>query len=363
MSNFFCFCAQRIFPAALLLIGLLVGIAGTPQICRADSTPPFVWGETTDVAQAGWGRMIHLKTGDWMCIDTLYPKPHSILQIEISSDGAHTWKPISEVAEAGRNLDNGELIQVPNGDLLLTGRSVVSRKTATSGLSYHLPVYRSSDLGKTWKFLSQIDANDPPVTQPRNPSVGLWEPHFFLLPDNRVACAYANEKHAVDHPAYSQVCSERISPDNGKSWGPEITLAAQTGGGGQRPGMPVVARMANGKYIAVFEVVGIGNADVYYKISPDGVSWPAGIGTNIPSQHAGPWVTSLQDGRLVVSSCANQISVSGDFGATWQMASSSPWPIGQVFSWPAIYQTGPNEIAAMITHNGVKIRWGRINPR
>ncbi len=328
----------------------------------ADPTGPFVWGDTTRVANAGWGRMISLKSDGWMNVDTLYPHGGSVLQIQTSADGARTWTPLSTVAEAGRNLDNGELIQLPGGHLLLTGRSVVSSHGPNGVQSYHLPVYRSGDGGKTWAFLSQIDTSEPGAYQPGRPSLGLWEPHFFLLPGDALACAYADETRARDHPAYSQIVSERVSHDGGATWGAKIVLAAQLGGGGQRPGMPVLARMKNGQWIAVYEVAGLGNADVYFKTSRDGVTWPPGIGIRVPGQHAGPWVTALRDGRLVVSSCANQISYSDDLGATWLLATPAPWPLGQTLSFPAIYQTGPNEIAVMNTDKGVSIRWGRIGP-
>ena len=338
----------------LLLLGLL--FLSLPSPAPADPAGPFTWGEKTHMADAGWGRMIPLSgRRRWLCVDTLYPRPNSILQVEVSEDNARTWTPLATVAEPGRNLDNGEVTQLPGGVLLLTGRSVVNNQ------SFHLPVSRSVDGGKTWAFLSQIDTSDR-VIQGNRPSQGLWEPHFFRLPGGHVAVAYANEKHSVETPPYSQVCSERVSPDGGRTWGPEITLAAQTGGGGQRPGMPVVTRMTNGQYIAVYEVVGVGNADVYSKTSRDGVQWPPGIGTPIPGHHAGPWVTSLTDGRLVVSSCSNQISYSNDFGATWLPAAAA-WDYGQTYTWPALYQTGPDEIAAMTTKHGVEIRWGRIQAR
>lgn len=338
----------------LLLFALLLAL--TVSSTLADPAGPFTWGATTHVADAGWGRMIRLADGRWLCVDSLYPRPNSLLQLEISTDAARTWTPITTVAEAGRNLDNGEVIQLPDGTVLLTGRSVVD------GQSYHLPVYRSTDGGKTWAFLSQIDTSDH-VVNGNKPSQGLWEPHFFLLPDRRLAVAYSSEKHSVETPSYSQICTERVSPDGGKTWGPEIRLAAQIGGGVQRPGMPVVTRMANGQYIAVYEVVGIGNADVYFKTSRDGRNWPPGIGVPIPGQHAGPFVVPLSDGRLVVTSCSNQISYSDDLGANWLSAAPPPWDYGQTYTWPALYQTGPDEIAAMTTKHGVEIRWGRISPR
>ena len=338
---------------ALVMIG-----AGLALRVGADPSGPFTWGETTRVANAGWGRMTALQDGRRLCVNTLYPRPNSILQVEVSADGARTWTPVSTVAEPGRNLDNGEVIQAANGDLLLTGRSVVD--AAGAARSYHLPVYRSADGGKTWAFLSQVDTSEAPPIQPGQPSVGLWEPHFFFLADGRLACAYANEKPAVAHPAYSQIVSEKVSPDGGATWGKEIVLAAQTGGGRQRPGMPVLARLKNGQYLAVYEVVGVGNADVYFKTSRDGAAWPPGIGVRIPCQHAGPWVTSLSSGRVVVSSCSNQITYSDDGGASWLLATPPAWPIGQVLSFPAIYQTAPGEIAVMNTYHGVGIRWGQI---
>ena len=340
---------------ALVIVSLCLSLCA-----RADPSGPIAWGETTHVADAGWGRMTPLKDGRWLCVNALYPHPNSILQIEISGDGARTWTPLATVAEPGRNLDNGEVIQLPSGDLLLTGRSVVDGKGLPR--SYHLPVYRSADGGKTWTFLSQVDISEPPPTSARTPSVGLWEPHFFFLPGGDLACAYANEKSAVAKPAYSQIVSEKVSPDGGRTWGKEIVLAAQTGGGGLRPGMPVLAHLKNGQYMAVYEVVGVGDADVYFKTSRDGVTWPPGLGVRIPCQHAGPWVMALTSGRLVVTSCSNQISYSDDDGATWLLATPPAWPIGHALTWPAVYQTAPDTLAAMNTHHGVNIRWGRILP-
>jgi hypothetical protein len=188
----------------------------------------------------------------------------------------------------------------------------------------------------------------------------LWEPHFFLLTDGRLAVAYANEKHASEKTSFSQVCSERMSNDGGKTWGDEIILASEPGGGKLRPGMPVVTRMSNGKFIAVYEVVGVGDADVFCKISEDGVRWPAGLGKHIAGHHAGPWVTSLADGKLLLTSCANRISSSEDFGMTWNFIEPSPWNVGagKIFTWPAIYETATNQVAVMISHHGVRLRFG-----
>ena len=70
---------------ALVIVGLCLSLCA-----RADPSGPFAWGETTHVAEAGWGRMTPLKDGRWLCVNALYPHPNSILQIEISGDGART---------------------------------------------------------------------------------------------------------------------------------------------------------------------------------------------------------------------------------------------------------------------------------
>ena len=329
--------------ALLLLIGLPAMAAGE-----------FKWAGTNFVARGGWGRMIHLADANWLCVSTHFGHGESSLEIRVTTNAFHSWEKISEVAEPGRLLDNGELIRLPGGDILIAGRSLID------GQSYRLPVYRSVDGGTSWKRFSNIDSNEgPPGTLKQR---GLWEPHFFILGDGRLAVAYANEKHASDKPAFSQVCSERISSDGGKTWGDEVALASEPGGGKLRPGMPVVTRMSDGQFIAVYEIVGVGDADVFCKISEDGVRWPAGLGNHIAGHHAGPWVTSLADGELLLTSCANQVSCSRDFGATWNFVEPSPWNVGagKVFTWPAIYETATNQIAVMISRSRVQIRFGNF---
>jgi hypothetical protein len=68
----------------------------------------------------------------------------------------------------------------------------------------------------------------------------------------------------------------------------------------------------------------------------------------------------LSNGRLLLTSCANALSRSDDFGLTWQPVNPPAWDFGpgKVFTWPAIYQTGPNEVAVMISRRGVQLRFG-----
>ena len=260
---------------------------------QANPSGPVTWGQTVNVVGGGWGRMIPLTNGQWLCVSTIFPSgTNSYLAFYRSTDQCRTWSRISQVNESARTLDNGELVVLSNGVVLVTMRSLVG------GVSYRLPVYQSTNNGVSWSYLSNIDTSEGLGTR------GLWEPDFWLLADGRLTVTYSNEKH----DGYSQLISERTSLDGGATWGSETYAVAQSGGGSLRPGMSQMTRMANGNYILVYEVVGLGNADVYSKISADGVqlacvAWASAC----PASIAVRFITSLPDGRLLITSCENQV--------------------------------------------------------
>lgn len=338
------------FAAAALAIA-------TMSVASASPAGPLTWTATATVkaSDAGWGRMTRLANGDWLAVYTLFPAGQpTILEIARSTDNARTWSVLTTVAEAGRNVDNGELFQLPNGQVLLAMRSIVN------GQSYRLTVHRSTNNGASFSYLSLIDANENPGGLTDR---GLWEPVFNLLPNGTLSVLYANEKHAGGSPAYDQVISQKISNNNGTSWGAETWAVSETGGGNARPGMPVMTRMGDGRFMLVFEICGLGpDCEVSYSISSDGTTWPSGLGTGIRYQRCGPFVRATTDTRLVITSCQNEVSYSNDYGATWLKNDPAAWPIGFSHSWPAIYQTGPNEIGVInVTAGGaIQIRFGTL---
>jgi hypothetical protein len=107
----------------------------------------------------------------------------------------------------------------------------------------------------------------------------------------------------------------------------------------------------------VYEIVGRGNADVYFKISKDGVHWPDGLGTAMKGQHAAPFVLALTDGTLLVTSCSHQISCSKDLGQTWQSVAPA-WGLPFKLTWPALYHIGTNRVLAVISNPQTKLRFG-----
>ena len=311
-----------------------------------------------------YGRLLRLKNGTWLAAYTIsrnngYRRDTTgglEIQVSESRDKARTWTPVAILTDPGRDLDNAQLCQLPNGRVLLAGRSVRWQE------SYRLPVFESLDAGHTWHPKSVIDAAEGTPGSLGKPDKGIYEPQMGLLADGRLSVQYANEKHVTETPSYSQIISQKLSSDGGATWGPEIWVAHQPGHPGSRPGMPVWTRLKTGAYITVYEICGPETCAVYQKISADGVHWPVGFGTPIPDQLGGPYLLAMTDGRLVVSSNSSHVSVSDNEGRSWQRVTDA-WPASL---WCSLYQPAPNRIRVMNSvgrvdggHN-VQIRDGRL---
>jgi len=307
---------------------------------------------TVDAAKAGWGRLARLPDGRWLAVTTRYPGGDTTtLQLSVSSDNARTWSPLSRVAEPKRKLDNGELFVLPDGRVLLAMRSLID------GVSYRLNVYTSDDQGANWRFLSTITRNENPAGRKDR---GVWEPVFTRLDDGTLSVVYADETRADETPSFNQVVSQQLSSDGGRTWSPAVTIASQAGGGKLRPGMPVMARRPDGGFLMVLETCGEDSqCPVSYKTSPDGRTWPEGLGTPMADQRCGPHVMTTRSGTMFVTSCFNEVSASEDGGNTWKTVKPPAWPLGFRHSWPAVVEFGPNEIGVVnVVDGSVQIRFG-----
>jgi len=331
-------------------------------------------GEKLPVYGAQYPRLLKRSAGQWLAGYTVLRNKgyrsdvRGGLELEIaeSSDNGKTWVPVSTITDPGRDLDNAQLIGLPGGDLLLAGRSVRWQE------SYRLPVYKSSDGGRNWQLLSVIDRNEGAPGTLGKPDKGIYEPHFYFLADGRLAVMYASEKHVTESPSYSQIIAQRISSDGGKTWGTEIWVAHTPGHPQSRPGMPVVDRMQNGRYIVVYEVCGPEECGIYYKTSADGVNWEVGLGTKIPDHKGAPYILALANGSLLLSSNQGNVSVSADFGHTWKKQ-EMPWQHNVPYEtdwhqtiWQSLYPFGDDTIGIVTSRketsggHAVKIRFGRI---
>lgn len=344
----------------ILFMSLVASLLVAPPAAYASSSSgPINWSTTVTISNTrnpAWGRMLPWnKHGENLITYTEYPSSGPfVIKVATVDKTAEHYNIISSIpSPAGYVQEQSQMAQLPDGTILMATRS------RTTDLNWFgLPVFKSTDGGHTWVLLSQLDTNPNSAGRFNR---GLWEPFLYVLPNGCVAGFYSSEKHADDNPSYNQVVSERVSCDGGTTWGPEIFAAAQPGAA--RPGMPVMARMANGQYILVFELCGTDNCNAHYKTSSDGVTWSNDLGTKVPDQYNGPYVTVLPGGRVVLTSAgSNQISISDDNGATWYKNDQPAWYTG-CCTWPAIYQVDNNkqEIGVIVGLNGaLTMRLGRV---
>lgn len=316
-------------------------------------------------------RALNLADGSWLLVFTTFAQGDSgyllnhsggnILVILRSKDDGRTWAKVSVISDPGRDIDNGEMIQLTDGAILLAARSVRWQE------SYRLPVYKSSDNGVTWKLLSSIDSNEGKPGELGMPDKGVYEPHFYQISPGVLGVMFSTEKHVTESPSYSQTVAEKISTDGGRSWGNEIWVAA--GGPLDRPGMPVWTRMKNGQFIVVYEVCGPQACMIHSKISSDGMRWGPGLGTPIPLERGAPYLLCLADGHLVLTANNHHVAMSNDNGESWD-AVNDAFPGGpKAAFFSSIYEIRPDHILLMTGQERpqggrrIAIRDGEIVPR
>mgnify|MGYP000111876675 FL=1 len=234
-------------------------------------------------------------------------------QIYRSTDGGETWSEFSEL----HDTQNGwglryqpVLFELPEavgpwsaGTVIAAGNSLPEDRSQTS-----IDVYASEDGGRTWSYLSTLAEGGRAV--PGAGETPVWEPEFALDADGNLVCYFADERHRED--GYDQLVGHRVSRDGGQTWEEEVFDVAIPDGE-ERPGMPVVTRLPDGRYVMVYEIVGpTHEGGVYLKVSPDGTDWgdPTAVGHPVRTADGrqltnGPYVTWTpaggEDGTLLVS--------------------------------------------------------------
>lgn len=219
-----------------------------------------------------------------------------------STDNGATWSLIANVYDKEYGLNRTSqpcLYELPQDVGNLTKGTIILAGNIFDDDPYtvsRIVLYKSTDGGYTWSFLSQVDSGGPCIYDPSTTSTTttVWEPFLGLSSSGQLVCYYSDERQKSDGVLQS-VCL-RASSD-GINWGTLTNVAAITNTS-DRPGMITVTELPNGKYMATYEVVNrpslsVNNAVVYCKFSNDGVTWDANsLGTRI----------ALSNGRGIGSS-------------------------------------------------------------
>ena len=155
--------------------------------------------------------------------------------------------------------------EMKKGDILLVATSIDG--SAERFYQTVLNLYISKDVGLTWSFLSEITRSGN-MASTNGDENGCWEGNLYVNAEGMLTCIFADE---TDHKNHSQRIAMKTTA-NGKTWS-ELQEVVALDSPTQRPGMPCVTKIKDGKYLLTIEMVGENGVPIYWKTSDDGIDW------------------------------------------------------------------------------------------
>ncbi|PPS69867.1 MULTISPECIES: RICIN domain-containing protein [Streptomyces] len=237
-----------------------------------------------------------------------YSSGTPVFPIYRSTDNGNSWTQISSISDTHNGFGNRyqpflyelptQIGNFPAGTILAAGNSIPNDLSSTE-----LDLYASTDHGVSWTYVSSIAKGGE--ADPTNGKTPVWEP-FLMVSGSKLIVYYSDQRD----PNNGQKIVHQVSTD-GVNWGSVVNDVA-TSTYGDRPGMPVIAKLPNGSYVMTYEFWGApeGGFAVYYKISsnPEAFGSATGIAlkaTDGTQPKSAPYITWLPtggaNGTLVVS--------------------------------------------------------------
>ena len=219
------------------------------------------------------------ENGTILCTFEQYTYDTPVFSIYASEDNGLTWQLRSKVEDTQKGWGcryQPQLFELPckcgeleAGTILCAGNIIPDDFSKTL-----LHIYKSTDGGRSWEFMSEIAAGGPARTDApdlADEDRPVWEPFLAVNKKNELICYYSDEGYF-----HSQNCNQlllhKVSKDGGYTWGPAVIDVAMPDGQ-KRPGMPIIAEMPNGQYIMVYEVVNLDSIPVFFRLSDDLENW------------------------------------------------------------------------------------------
>ncbi|MEY9836388.1 RICIN domain-containing protein [Streptacidiphilus sp. EB103A] len=210
----------------------------------------------------------------------VYTSTTPVFPVYKSTDGGSTWSYLSQVTDTVNGYGmrwNPQIYELPAALGALPAGTLLE-----SGLSVpadrsstEILLYDSTDHGQTWHFLSSVAKGGAAWTA--DPNTPVWEP-FLLMNNGRLDVYYSDQR---ENSVNSQKLVHQTSTD-GTSWGAvvdDVVYPAQSA----RPGMATVAAIGGGKWIMTYEYCNApsGGCPVYYKIASDPENFGAATGQQL----------------------------------------------------------------------------------
>ncbi|KAI6780470.1 uncharacterized protein J7T54_002868 [Emericellopsis cladophorae] len=195
-----------------------------------------------DVLLATWENYLPVDGESEGCPPDCPENPY--IPIYESFDQGQTWAERSRVYDTQNGWGlryQPELFELTEqigdyepGTLLVAANSIPADLNGT-----RIDIYFSTDEGHTWEFASNVAEGGYAV--PDNQYDPIWEP-FIVTHEGQLIVYYADQREPGTNGTLGQKLSHQVTDDL-QSWGPVV----------ERPGMPVLAELPNGKWIYVFE--------------------------------------------------------------------------------------------------------------
>ncbi|KAL2060828.1 hypothetical protein VTL71DRAFT_8880 [Oculimacula yallundae] len=268
-----------LFPLILSLTGF---VAAWPSILSPRETKPKY--ETFDnvtvyKAPANWtnrgvsyGRVLLLNQNceiDNVILSTwsLSAPNKTYLPVYKSTDFGKTWTSLSKVyfkKEGYTAIAQPFLYETSQRFGAYPAGTVLIAGNAWNGNGTDLELHASLDKGKTWKYVSTVTKGGRPNTNDGGTSI--WEP-FIMAHKNKLGYFYSDSRD----PLHSQKLAHQTTTDL-KHWD-LLVNDARDRNYTIRPGMTSIAELGNGKFIFAYEVDKVqgfpkyANQPVHYKIA------------------------------------------------------------------------------------------------
>ncbi|KAL0565689.1 hypothetical protein V5O48_016329, partial [Marasmius crinis-equi] len=254
----------------------------TPYTDKVIFAPPSNWpvprtlyARSLLIANDGTDKNVLLAT--W---ENYSPEPPIVwFPVYRSTDLGQTWKPLSNITDTQNGWGlryqpflyelPSQIGSFPAGTIIAAGNSIPTDLSQT-----RIDVYASADKGRTWKFVSHVASGGR--AEPTNGETPIWEP-FLLVYKGQLVIYYSDQRDSAHgQKLVHQVTSDLIN------WGPVVNDVAQPTYS-DRPGMPTIAALPNGKYILTYEYGGAPGTNLagYYRISDSPLTFQNATGYNI----------------------------------------------------------------------------------
>lgn len=271
----------RVILTILTTATIFALLTGFNVVTASNSTVKTIWSSTSTLS-ASYARMLKLEhNGDnngrlYTTFETWDSAAEGMnhgptFPIYESVDNGCTWQKISEVSDAhsadGEGLrEQGFLYELPQQIGDMPKGTVLLAVNCFPEVEYihNIELYKSNDLCRTWTYVSTIAVGGAYGGGMIWESQGIWEP-FLMVGNDKLICYYADEQDS----SHNQMIVHRSSTD-GIHWSDASIDVAL---GELRPGMPVVSKMGNGKYILVYEMYNMQDDQIHFKISDDPENW------------------------------------------------------------------------------------------